>query len=139
MKASVFLAALSGALVSGNLWASFCEDTACSVNCGASVDVGNPGCLSPERNRKSIAFHGSNFPGHYLVFSPGVNCNCQNDCIDIAGSGTPSCMDISGNAGASSFRFQQTTCKALEGGPGTGNNCPTDSASGNLTTVAFHA
>ncbi|KAI6084400.1 hypothetical protein F4821DRAFT_170162 [Hypoxylon rubiginosum] len=136
MKTSVLLPVLFGGLVSGSLWAQFCDDTACNTNCGVAVNVGNPGCLSPEGNRKGIKIHGSNFPGHYLVFSPGLDCNCQNDCIDIPGSGAPSCIDITGNAAAQSFRFQQTTCKAKEGGPGTGNNCPPkDLLSGNRTVA----
>ncbi|KAI4860997.1 hypothetical protein F4820DRAFT_452336 [Hypoxylon rubiginosum] len=124
MKAAVFLSAMFGTLASATLWAQFCDDTACNENCGISVDIGNADCLAHQGNRRGIKIHGSTFPGHYqLVFSPGPTCDCQNDCIAIPGSGAPSCIDITGNAVAQSFRFQQTTCLAKEGGPGVGNNC----------------
>ncbi|KAI1386751.1 uncharacterized protein F4822DRAFT_431619 [Hypoxylon trugodes] len=105
-------------------WAQFCDDTACSVNCGTSVDLGNAGCLAHEGGRKSFKLHGSNFIGAYLVHSPGEECDCQNDCTEISGTGAPSCVDISGSAPSKSYRFQLTTCKETEGGSGVGNNCP---------------
>ncbi|XXG98888.1 hypothetical protein Hte_005219 [Hypoxylon texense] len=124
MKATVFLTAMCGTLASAALWAQFCDDTSCNENCGIAVDVGNSDCLAHEGGRRGIKIHGGNFPGHYqMVFSPGPDCNCQNDCIAIPGSGAPSCIDITGNAAAQSFRFQQTTCLEKEGGPGVGNNC----------------
>ncbi|KAI1764252.1 hypothetical protein GGR53DRAFT_466520 [Hypoxylon sp. FL1150] len=137
MKLAVFLSAITGALGSvSTLWAQFCDDTACNENCGLSVDVRDPGCLSPEHNRKSIKFHGDTFPEHFLVFSPGTDCNCQNDCIDI--DYEPSCIDISRNAAALSFRFQEVTCHAHQGGPaGVGNNCPTEFIAGNHTASPF--
>ncbi|OTA59300.1 hypothetical protein K449DRAFT_113690 [Hypoxylon sp. EC38] len=43
--------------------------------------------------------------------------------------GTPTCIDISKAATSKSYRFQLTTCKEIEGGTGTGNNCLTSSTS----------
>ncbi|KAI1137787.1 hypothetical protein F5Y05DRAFT_386356 [Hypoxylon sp. FL0543] len=58
-KASVFLiGTICSRLATGTTWAQFCDDTACSVNCGVAVDVTNPGCLAREWGRKSIKLHG---------------------------------------------------------------------------------
>ncbi|KAI2607050.1 uncharacterized protein GGS25DRAFT_316989 [Hypoxylon fragiforme] len=126
----LLLALLSAPLplpVSAEQWFQFCDDTACSQNCGISVSGSNAGCLEHQAGRKSIKTHGSSFAGTYLVHSPGDACDCQQDCTAISGIGAPSCIDISGKKGESrSYRFQLTTCKELEGGPGTGDNCKPD-------------
>ncbi|KAI0841195.1 hypothetical protein F5Y06DRAFT_293683 [Hypoxylon sp. FL0890] len=128
-KASVFLiGTVFSRIATGTIWAQFCDDTACSVNCGLAVSVNNPACLAREWGRNSIKLHGSDFIGAYLVHSPGLNCDCQNDCTAIPGMGTPTCMDISKNPPAKSYRFQLSTCKEIEGGPPIGNNCQTSSA-----------
>ncbi|KAI0152135.1 hypothetical protein F4776DRAFT_659063 [Hypoxylon sp. NC0597] len=128
-KASVLLmSTIFAHLATGMIWAQFCDDEACSVNCGIAVSVNNPGCLAREWGRNSIKLHGQDFIGAYLVHSPGLYCDCQNDCTAIPGMGTPGCIDISNAATAKSYRFQLTTCKEIEGGVGTGNNCLTTSS-----------
>ncbi|KAI1073670.1 hypothetical protein F5B20DRAFT_498457 [Whalleya microplaca] len=110
-------------LVTAEMWIQFCDDTACSANCGISVSVNDPGCLANEWGRNSLKIHGSNFVGAFLVHSPDKNCGCQDDCTEIQGTGAPTCIDISKQAPSQSYRFQLTTCIALEGGSGVGNNC----------------
>ena len=89
-------------------WAQFCDDTACSVNCGDSVSLDNPGCLA-ESGRHSILFHGVDYQDVELIFSPGSTCDCQNDCIgnliDSTGGTTYGCLDLTGHAIATGFRF----------------------------------
>ncbi|KAI1800513.1 hypothetical protein F4811DRAFT_538670 [Daldinia bambusicola] len=106
----------------GKIWAQFCDDTACAENCGISIDVTDPDCLRGEGGRQSLRFHGSDFLGTYLVHSPDSSCGCQQDCTEISRNAPP-CIDISGKASSKSYRFQISTCKADEGGPGVGNNC----------------
>ncbi|KAI8965572.1 hypothetical protein F5Y11DRAFT_344448 [Daldinia sp. FL1419] len=123
VKAAVFLTGtVNVQFATGKIWAQFCDDTACTENCGISVDVNDSHCLKGEGPRKSIKFHGSDFVGTYLVHSPDDSCGCQQDCTEVSRS-APSCIDISGNAPSKSYRFQITTCKEIEGGPGVGNNC----------------
>ncbi|KAI1206505.1 uncharacterized protein F4807DRAFT_463716 [Annulohypoxylon truncatum] len=121
-------------LAVGSVWAQFCDDEACSVNCGLSVSVNNPACLRKEWGRKSVRLHGQNFIGSYLVNSPDANCGCQNDCTSIPGTGLPICIDLTNKATAQSYRFQLTTCKQDEAGPGqgVGDNCNTSSSSAAL-------
>ncbi|ORY69078.1 uncharacterized protein BCR38DRAFT_302015, partial [Pseudomassariella vexata] len=69
------------AFATAHTWAQFCDDTACKDNCGTSVNIDDPGCLTNEFNRRSIKFHGEGFDGVYLVFSPDESCSCQNDCL----------------------------------------------------------
>ena len=99
---------------SAQVWAQFCDDNACAINCGESVDVSNPGCLD-ESGRNSILFHEGDLgptEEFSLVFSPEPGCNCQNECIDsIAGpNGVPGCYDLNGNQFATSFRFIGGSC-----------------------------
>lgn len=87
-------------------WAQFCDDNACSVNCGESVDVNDVGCLT-EYGRNSVLFHGasdSESQEVHLIWSPDDACSCQNDCVsDIVGWGTENgCFDMNGHQGASS-------------------------------------
>ncbi|KAI1764247.1 hypothetical protein GGR53DRAFT_466515 [Hypoxylon sp. FL1150] len=98
MKFRIFTAALFASLVSGELWAQFCDDAACSENCGQSVSVSNDGCLANEGNRRSLSF------------SPSTNCGCQSACMTIVDS-TPSCTDITSHIEpAQSYRFQEGNC-----------------------------
>ncbi|KAI2464577.1 hypothetical protein F4781DRAFT_439486 [Annulohypoxylon bovei var. microspora] len=117
-------------LATGTVWAQFCDDEACSVNCGISVSVENPACLSKEWDRNSIRLHGQDVVSNYLVHSPDEACSCQNDCTSIPGTGLPTCVDISKKATSQSYRFQITTCKGDEAGPGEeiGDNCPSSSS-----------
>ncbi|KAI1098889.1 hypothetical protein F4804DRAFT_337759 [Jackrogersella minutella] len=122
----VLVGVIFSRLATGTIWAQFCDDGACTKNCGMSVSISNPDCLRQEAGRNSIKFHGEDFIGGYLVHSPDNACGCQNDCTNIPGTGVPTCMDISQKATAQSYRFQLTTCQEYEAGPdgGIGNNCP---------------
>ncbi|KAI1482322.1 hypothetical protein F4774DRAFT_309328 [Daldinia eschscholtzii] len=123
LKLAVFLTGTTSVHpAAGKIWAQFCDDAACTENCGVSIDVRDPGCLRGEGGRQSLKFHGSDFLGTYLVHSPDNSCGCQQDCTEISRNAPP-CIDISGRAASKSYRFQLTTCKELEGGPGVGNNC----------------
>ncbi|KAI0388085.1 hypothetical protein F5Y04DRAFT_17447 [Hypomontagnella monticulosa] len=123
-KLALFIISVTGArIASGTAWAQFCSDDKCSEKCGTSVDISNPGCLTGEAGRGSIAMHGAGFLGAYLVHSPDDHCGCQADCTKIPGAGSARCINISSKARAESYRFQLTTCSELEGGPGIGNNC----------------
>lgn len=65
--AAIFLPAIFGTLVSADgKWAQFCDDDACSVNCGIAVDVENTGCLANEYNRGSVRFHGQSGQHYYV-------------------------------------------------------------------------
>ncbi|KAI1460373.1 hypothetical protein F4805DRAFT_478833 [Annulohypoxylon moriforme] len=130
MRVTFLIGAIFSGLTTGTLWAQFCDDTACSVNCGVSVSISNPSCLGKQWDRKSVKVHGQNFIGSYLVSSPDENCGCQNDCTSVPGTGLPACLDLSKKATARSYRFQLTTCKEGEAGPGqgVGNNCKTSSS-----------
>lgn len=103
---------LVGAQITNPQYAQFCDDTKCSQNCGESVSVDNPGCLA-ETGRNGIFFHG-NGEQKNLVVSPDNACSCQQDCLEgISNEG--SCVDISSQSSAQSFRFQSQDCGA--------NNC----------------
>ncbi|KAI0889297.1 uncharacterized protein GGS22DRAFT_69663 [Annulohypoxylon maeteangense] len=125
-----FICTIFSNFTTGSIWAQFCDDEACSVNCGFTVSVSNPGCLGREWGRKSVKLHGQDFVGSYLVSSPDDNCGCQNDCITIPGAGLPTCIDLSKKAIAQSYRFQLTTCKKDEAGSGqgVGDNCNVSSS-----------
>ena len=105
-----FLLAATAGYATATTFAQFCDDTACSVNCGISVSVDNPGCLN-EAGRHSILFHGDNVQPVNLVFSPTPDCPCQNECVTpvkCAGAtcgAVQQCLDLSGNMLAESFRF----------------------------------
>ena len=98
-------------VASATTYASFCDDAACSVNCGESVSVDNPGCLE-EVGRNSIQFHDLNIQDVSLVFSPGDGCNCQDDCIDniVTIGHEGDCYPLSGHQIARSFRFIGGSC-----------------------------
>ncbi|KAL7627951.1 hypothetical protein AAE478_002147 [Parahypoxylon ruwenzoriense] len=123
-RAIALLLAAGPHLGACKIWAQFCDDTSCTENCGQSVSVNDPGCLAAEYSRGSVKLHGSDFLGAYLVHSPDARCGCQADCTAIPGTGGPECIDLSAKAKSQSYRFQLTTCKEVEGGPGVGNNCP---------------
>ncbi|KAI0139502.1 hypothetical protein F4776DRAFT_591889 [Hypoxylon sp. NC0597] len=99
-------------MVAAKGWARFCDDTACSDNCGEWVSTSNPGCLQ-ESGRKSIQFKEL---WENLVFSPDDKCSCQTECVSTPGSGPKSgCQDITSFVTALSFRFIGDNCG--------GNNC----------------
>jgi hypothetical protein len=75
------ISALAG-YVSATTYAQFCDDTACTANCGISVSVDNPGCLN-ESGRHSIKFHDSNIQDVRLVFSPSPDCEWKITRIDL--------------------------------------------------------
>ncbi|WPG97949.1 Hypothetical protein R9X50_00073200 [Acrodontium crateriforme] len=121
-SATILLAALVG-YVQATTYAQFCDDHACTENCGISVSTDNPGCLN-ESGRNSIKFHDDNIQEVNLVFSPTPNCPCQTECINVVAcgegvcGGKVSCMDLAGHHPAESFRFVgggSTSCSA--------NNC----------------
>lgn len=96
-------------------WARFCDDANCSVNCGISVNVENPGCLI-ERGRGSVLYNGPYLGGIALLASPGESCGCQSSCVPHfwAISGSNTCLNLEDNPG-SSYRFIHGGCPA--------NNC----------------
>ncbi|XDG09213.1 hypothetical protein ABKA04_008828 [Annulohypoxylon sp. FPYF3050] len=128
--ALIFIGAIFSPLAAGSVWAQFCDDNACSVNCGTSLSVNNPTCIGKEIGRKSVKVHGHNIIGSYLVNSPDKGCGCQNDCTVIPGTGLPACIDLTKKKAAQSYRFQITTCMEGEAGSGggVGNNCDPSSA-----------
>ncbi len=76
LKVTGFACALLASRAYGEgIWAHFCDDTACAVNCGEDVNVLDPGCLS-EVGRNSIFFHDFgkqndvNFCGNVLILLP---------------------------------------------------------------------
>ena len=115
---------LAGA--SATMWGQFCDDTQCSINCGISVAIDNPGCLG-EYNRNSVLFHDDELTeaglglidplyvpevDFSLVLSPGSDCSCQVDCISniVNTPEGPGCYDLTGHAYAESFRFIGGSC-----------------------------
>ncbi|KAI6084401.1 hypothetical protein F4821DRAFT_280034 [Hypoxylon rubiginosum] len=132
MKTAIFLSAMFGTLASCGLWAQFCDDMDCHYNCGESVSLDDSGCLSNEDGRQSVLFHGDDNQDYSLVFSPGADCNCQNDCADIGlYSEGRHCYYLVDRAVARSFRFQQEYCQS--------NNCPSQSVLGNRTATLSQA
>ncbi|KAI1084538.1 hypothetical protein F5B20DRAFT_575861 [Whalleya microplaca] len=93
-------------------WAQFCNDDDCTVDCGMSVDVANPGCLN-EFGRKSIKFHGGGHHDFAMVASPSGDCPCQRNCASIPTN--THCWNITQFSGAQSFRFISGRCDS--------NNC----------------
>lgn len=106
--------AAPGCVSSG--YATFYDDHACSQNPGEAVALNNAGCLANEIGRNSIYVQAPCVEqpgGPSMVWSPGTNCNCQNDCAVVPS--TQGCWDLAGHAGASSFRFIEQGCGS--------NNC----------------
>lgn len=68
MKFAIFVSAIFGAALSDALWAEFCDDFECNVNCGESVHIEDPGCLANEGNRHSVKFHGEIIGINYVSF-----------------------------------------------------------------------
>lgn len=94
-------------------WARFCDDTRCGTNCGRWVNIYNSGCLV-QRGRNSLQFQQGYTPIS-LVFSPAPseNCPCQTECKHFNLQGKdPLCVDLTGNAIATSFRFINQGCGA---------------------------
>jgi len=114
------------------LWGQFCDDTACDVNCGQSLQVVNPGCVG-ELGRNSIMFHhadvlgisgignGDGSPFALLSFlSTDCSDSCQNSCLDHTDIGSSYCVDISAFNASLAFQFLPGTCAA--------NNCSSSSS-----------
>ncbi|OKL64026.1 hypothetical protein UA08_00104 [Talaromyces atroroseus] len=78
MLKTIALAATFAHLSTATQWAQFCDDDNCSVNCGISVNLANPGCLN-ENGRKSVKIHGTDIMLYSLVVSPRSNCPCQRE------------------------------------------------------------
>ena len=97
----------------GEGYATFYDDNACNDNPGTAVSMANPGCVSNEIGRNSIYLQQSCFENHWMVWSPGTDCNCQNDCAEVPDE--QGCWNLNGHAAASSFRFINTECDS--------NNC----------------
>src|ERR1700761_2536056 len=109
------------------LWAQFCDDTACNVNCGHSLQVTNPSCVG-EPGRNSILFHhadvlgitgtgaGDGSPFALLsFFSTDCSDSCQNSCLDQTDTGSSYCAHISVLNASLAFQFLPGTCAS--------NNC----------------
>ena len=81
----------------------------------------NAGCIANQYGKNSLYVQPGNANTGFgrtvsLVWSPGSDCNCQNDCAAIAyNGGDDYCMDLNGHADATSFRFIQQGCAS--------NNC----------------
>lgn len=106
-KLAIAIGALAG-YATATTYANFCDDGACSVNCGISVSTDNPGCLG-ESGRNSVSFHDPNFGNVALVTSPDGACSCQNYCYDnvvlgTGAGGAKGCLPLTGPS-AGSFRF----------------------------------
>jgi hypothetical protein len=104
------------------LYATFYDDTACSVNGGEAVSLSNPGCLN-ESGRNSIYFQSGSNQSGVLIISPSPDCPCQNGCIYGVGAGEGDaayCQNIDGtsNGPSGSFRFISMLSA--------GNKCPPD-------------
>ena len=94
-------------------WASFCDDTGCSVNCGTPVSVYNWNCVSYEYGRNSVLFWDMFYSADWvnLLWYPGDECGCIDDCVAMVASTIPNptsanaCFDMTGHAFAESFSF----------------------------------
>ena len=107
----LLLAALTLRLTSAQ-WVQFCDDTACSSNCGEAVDITNPGCLN-EVGRNSLYYQGGTWEDVSLVVSPGSDCDCQDSCFATFSTDTaPGCYALENVGGAQSFRFIGDACEA---------------------------
>lgn len=100
-------------------YATFYDDHNCKDNPGRPVSLKNSGCLANEIGRNSIYVQRPcelmrYFNGLSLVWSPGNDCNCQNDCAGI-NYRVQGCWDLGNHQGASSFRFIREGCSR--------NNC----------------
>ena len=100
-------------------YATFYDDNACTSNPTEAISMGNTGCVANMVGRNSIYIQ----PGFNtvtsalsMVWSPGTECNCQNDCAPVANNGNNDyCWDLNGHADAQSFRFIHQGCAS--------NNC----------------
>ena len=89
-------------------WAYFCDDAACSVNCGPWVSMSNPSCV--KGLRKSFYTKEIGIYDFRLVVSPNSECSCQSDCINgISASNEKSCRDISHAKGEGGYKFIEDT------------------------------
>lgn len=99
-------------------YGTFYNDHHCRQNGGIAVSMNNDGCLANQINRNSIYIQepcSRRNNGPSLVWSPGRNCNCQNNCRRVPRENNNFCWNLGGNPGAQSFRFIMQGCG--------GNNC----------------
>jgi hypothetical protein len=98
-------------------YATFYNDHACRDGGGQAVALNNGGCLANQIGRNSVYVQApcrtTGNGGPSMVWSPGTNCNCQNDCAAVPTR--QGCWDLGGHKGASSFRFIEQNCGS--------NNC----------------
>ncbi|KAI1324769.1 hypothetical protein F5Y16DRAFT_379880 [Xylariaceae sp. FL0255] len=114
-------------------WAQFCNDDACSENCGIWVAIHNTHCLR-EVNRHSVRLNMVMKPAkwfgidkHHAVISPDDHCGCQEQCIEYKPAAHPTipgtdhfCWNITEYSHARSWRFIQ---ESLLGCPKQGFGC----------------
>ncbi|GAB1733928.1 hypothetical protein NU195Hw_g9338t1 [Hortaea werneckii] len=115
-----FASALSAAVVEKRCvnhgYATFYNDHACRDNPSIAYSMGNDGCIANEVNRNSIYIQGDCFKESLsMVWTPGSNCGCQNDCAAVPNKGNNHCWDLGGHKYAQSFRFIRQGCGS--------NNC----------------
>ena len=103
------LGTIAAALIGGtyaDTMAVFCDDTACSVNCGEAHEVVNTPCQE-ESNRNSIYFYTPSAYDSWALAWTADECanalECQNSFAIEEG-----CVDLSGNSWADSFSFRPT-------------------------------
>lgn len=101
--------------VAGWGYATFYDDTACGVNPSVAFGMGNDGCIANELNKNSIYIQpGDSDSGSApsLVFTPGTDSDCQDDCLSIGfgNGGSDYCIDLTGHQIARSFRFIKQGC-----------------------------
>jgi len=92
-------------------WAMFYDRYDCTRPSGRWVSMSNDGCLANEIGRGSINIRPQTGLDPHLVMSPGYNCDCQQQCIDINNSGDSNyCFDLSAYDTGNSYRFIQEGC-----------------------------
>ncbi|EIW68035.1 hypothetical protein TREMEDRAFT_63921 [Tremella mesenterica DSM 1558] len=109
------VAFLGAAIVKGDFYANFFDDTACTVNGGIGVSINNDGCLA-EAGRGSVYFPNTGIVGpanQYCLVVTGSNgdCSCQSAHYDFTSTGF--CHEL--NPSDQSYRIIHQSCAA--------NNC----------------
>ena len=128
------------------LWAQFCDDAACDVNCGESVQVVNPGCVG-KHGRNSIMFHHADVLGisgtgngnaspFSLISFLSTNCSdsCQNSCLDHIDIKSSYCVDISAFNASLVFHFLPGTCAANNCSSSTSTQAPSSTSASGTTS-----
>ena len=73
----------SALCVSDYGYATFYDDNACTENPGTAVSMADDGCLANEIGRNSIYIQPGCLGVGYLVWSPGTDCDCQDECAPV--------------------------------------------------------